>query len=174
MKISEEVKKYWDFEYTITQNHPIEIFTKPSFETYPEYCGVIVDDRPVADSKAIIYSIYYNYYGVIHNPNENEPSMMKRLYSTIINDSNKTKLFFVYYWCNIKGTRHRLYGPAYIQKTFLFEDGKFIEETLENIWFFNGFKVDTVEVENWLKESKISLDNMSEPDKVLMRMKFDF
>jgi len=57
----------------------------------------------------------------------------------------------------VHGNRHRLDGPA-IETA----NGK-------KFWFINNYNV-TLEISKWAKENKIDLDNLSEDDKLLIKL----
>jgi len=57
----------------------------------------------------------------------------------------------------------RLDGPVFISKD-IDENGKNITE-----WYINGFHVDN-EIRAWAKENDIDLDNLSEDDKLLIKL----
>lgn len=83
----------------------------------------------------------------------------------------------------LNGRRHREGGPAVIyangDKYWYTHgkadrlDGPAVEPKLrECSWFINNKKIDELEYKNWLLENGMFLDNLSEDDKLLIRLKF--
>ena len=58
------------------------------------------------------------------------------------------------WWYN--GGRHRLDGPAYV-------------ENARSDWYING-KLVTIEITHWAKEQGIDLKNLTEDDKILIKL----
>ena len=85
----------------------------------------------------------------------NRPHRLDNKPSRIVLDSNQ----WVVFWY-VEGVNHRLDGPAVIGGI------KGLEYTA---WWINGYEV-TYKIATWAHENDIDLDNLSEDDKVMIKL----
>ena len=67
------------------------------------------------------------------------------------------------------GKIHRLDGPAYHSTYTSKSDIMYVDDKLVRRWHINGYDV-TNEIYPWAKENDIDLNNLSEDDKILIKL----
>ena len=103
------------------------------------------------------YEYYFNTYGVGTHQHHNQTLHVK--YEHKFHSRHNVVIFMneIKEFHRLDGQFHRLDGPAII-----YRDG-----TLK--WFINDHNV-TPDIHQWAKENDIDLDNLSEDDKLLIKL----